>query len=361
MRGFSVFAAVLLFTMQSPAQELRESRDVFDNLSAEQLNLISESRRAAQKELDEKAAAFDTPGIASALGFPSYLIAVARITALKLPDDTTHRTRVTFHVEQYLRGESNLAEFDVESRWVPKSSVSDEGPLITIFSNYRKTALDESEPETGHRYILGYTLDYSDGEPVFALGVVDLQDPAQAELIGNIRRFFAMDTEASLNGFETYLELLDDKIPWIRDIAVHRLTESDNCNAAPVCAERFSLAVRRKLQSDTPNERQEAVFWLVWIDSVSSDRKRYLEGLPVLPDSALRDLFDAAIKDRNVVIGDEAFMYREMFEIRRSDSPGECFVIVPPLRKSLRMRSQAQPPLPPNFPFTYSYGCLPKQ
>jgi hypothetical protein len=355
MRGFSVFAAVLLFTMQSPAQESRESRDFFGNLSAEQLNLISESRRAARKELDEKAAAFDTPGIASALGFPSYLIAIARITAVKLPDDTTPRTRVTFHVEQYLRGESNLAEFDVESRWVPKSSVSDEGPL------YRKTALDESEPKTGHRYILGYTLDYSDGEPVFALGVVDLQDPAQAELIGNIRRFLAMDTEASLNGFETYLELLDDKIPWIRDIAVHWLTESDSCNASPICAERFSVAVRRQLQSDTPNERQEAVSWLVWVDSVSSAGKRYLEGLPVLPDSALRVLFNAAIQDRNVVIGDEAFEYREMFEMRRSGSPGECFVIVPPLRKSLRMRSQAQPPLRPNFPFTYSYGCLPKQ
>jgi hypothetical protein len=118
---------------------------------------------------------------------------------------------------------------------------------------------------------------------------------------------------------------------------VHRLTEWDDCNRSPACAERFSNAVRRAIQSDTPNERPEAVNWLIWIGSVSNGEKKregYERGLPIPPDSALRILLDSAIDDRNVAIGDEAFQYREMFEMDRSGSPGECFVIVPALRKS---------------------------
>lgn len=248
----------------------------------------------------------------------------------------------------------------MESRW---NSIKEEHPIVTDL-NYRETALDKSEPKVGNRYILGYTLDYGVAKSVFVLGVVDLQDPTQPEMIASVKRFLNLESEASLRGFETYLEALDDRLPWIRDIAVHRLTYSNDCNGSPACAERFSAAVRRGLQSDTPNERQEAVHWLIWVDSVSKaekKRKGYERGLPVLPDSTLRVLFDSAINDRNVAIGDEAFQYREMFDFDRSGSPGECFVIVPALRKSAHMRSQEQPPFPPGFPLTYTYGCLPSQ
>lgn len=363
-RGFSLLAIVVFCAMRSTAQAPIEGKNIFGDLSADRLNALSDGRRAAQKELDEKRAAFDTPGIANALGAGFYLIVIARVTAVRLADDTTPRTRVTFHVEQFLRGESDVTSLDVESRWAPKSAPSDERPLITVAGNYLETALDKSKPKEGDRYILGYTLEFGNRDPVFVLGVVDLEDPAQGELIGNVRRFLAMEKEANLNGFETYLDALDDKVPWIRDIAHHELTKSDSCNASPSCGERFLAAVKRELRSDTPNERQEALFWLVWVDSVSQSenaRGGNSDGLPVLPDSALRVLFDAAVQDQNLVVGDEAFQYREMFELHRSGSPGECFLIVPELRKSLRMRSQTQPPLPPDFQLSYSYGCLPRQ
>jgi len=43
---------------------------------------------------------------------------------------------------------------------------------------------------------------------------------------------------------------------------------------------------------------------MVWIESVSqseSPQKRWQDGLPVLPDSAIRQLWDIAINDRNVI------------------------------------------------------------
>lgn len=362
--GLSVLAIAFCCAMQSRAQAPLESKNISGDLGADRLNALSDARRAAQKELDEKRAAFDTPGIANALEAGFYLIAIARITAVQLPNDTTPRTRVTFQVEQFLRGESDVKRFDVESRWAPKSPTSDEGPQIIVASNYRETALDKSRPKEGDRYLLGYTQEYGNVDPVFVSGVVDLQDPSQAELTGNVTRFLAMENEANLNGFETYLDGLDDKAPWIRDIAIHKLTKSDSCNASPKCAERFLAVVKRGLESDTPNERQEALFWLVWVDSVSrSEKARGVSpgGLPVLPDSALRVLFDAATKDQNLVVGDEAFQYEQMFELHRTGSPGDCFVIVPELRKSARMRSQTQPPLPPEFQLSYTYGCLPRQ
>jgi len=90
----------------------------------------------------------------------------------------------------------------------------------------------------------------------------------------------------------------------IRQIAIQRLTSSDACNASPVCAQRFSTVVRRQLQSKLPKERLEASNWMVWIESVSqseSPQKRWQDGLPVLPDSAIRQLWDIAINDRNVI------------------------------------------------------------
>ena len=98
---------------------------------------------------------------------------------------------------------------------------------------------------------------------------------------------------------------------------------------------------RHSSQSSLPNERRQAVDWLVWVDSVSrqdSKRRGFADGMPVLPDSAIRSLFTAAVQDENAAIGDEAFEYREMSEQERGQ-PGECYTIIPALRKTLRTPS----------------------
>jgi hypothetical protein len=103
------------------------------------------------------------------------------IAGVQLPKDATSRTIVTFHVEQFLRGESNVLVFNVESHW-------------------------------NSRYILGYTLDYGVDKFIFVLGAVDLQDPGQAEMIAHVRRFL-LESEAGLSGFETYLDALMTGFP----------------------------------------------------------------------------------------------------------------------------------------------------
>jgi hypothetical protein len=113
-----------------------------------------------------------------------------------------------------------------------------------------------------------------------------------------------------------------------------------------------------------PNERQQAVDWLTWVDSVSRleyERRGRMDGLPVLPDSAIRDLLSSAIQDRNVAIGDRAFQEREMFDMVRTGPPGECFEIVPALRKSAHWLSGEHNLLPVGFPVTYTTGCIPPQ
>ena len=348
--------AMLLVTVLCPCDWAQEASNVFGGLNSEALGEIVASRAAAQKELAAKASTFDTPGIANALGFEHYLIVVARISSVRLPTDADGRTIIAFHVEQLLRGESEVSDFRVESRWNPRKAKS----LIDTDFNYRETALDKSEPRVGDRYILGYTLDYGVEKFVFVPGIVDLQDPAQTEMIANVRRFLNLEAEAGLRGYETYLDALDDKVPWVRDIAIHRLTFSDQCNASPSCGDRFQAAVKRELQSDVPNERGEAIDWLIWVDSVAKqqrERRSYAGGLPILPDRTLRVFLVEAVQDRNVELGDRAFQAQEMFDVYRNGSPGDCFEVVPALRKAVLWHSKHDP-LPIEYP-TYTYGCIP--
>jgi hypothetical protein len=356
-----VFAAILLAGLPGFCQAPQRIPNIFDKFTPEQLNAINESRRLAQEELNRQSSAFKTPNIAIALEARFYLIVIAKITSVQMPDGTTPKTIVRFHVEQLIRGDGPVADFDVESQWTPMPPSPSDVPFTAV-SNYRPTALDLSEPKVGNRYVLGFTLAYSSGKFVFVPGVIDLRDPSQAELIGSMQRFLTIDSSAERSGFAPYLAALEDKAPWIRDIAVHRLTASEACNASPICADKFLQVVTRQIRSDTPNERQQAVGWLVWIDSVSrmeGARKALVDGLPVLPDSKMRALFNEAIADPNVSIGDMAFQYREQFDFYRTRSPGDCFAIVPPLRKSTQYSSRDANPVPALFPLTFTYGCIP--
>ena len=92
------------------------------------------------------------------------------------------------------------------------------------YDNLRLTALDRSEPKVGRLYVLGYRLDQSEGKPVFVPGVIDMQDPEQAKLRLDVERFLAIESDARRVSPTAYLDAMDDDAPWIRDIAVHRLT-----------------------------------------------------------------------------------------------------------------------------------------
>jgi hypothetical protein len=359
MRVSSIFAIILLSSLPMCSQESQTTSVFLGDLSPDRLHSIMESRRVAREELAQQSSIFETPNIAIALRSPIYLIVIGKITGVQLPDGATiPKTRIRFHAEQVIRGNGQVADFDVESQWTPKAdSLNEEISLVTSMRKLR--AFDITEPKVGDRYILGIAPAYSDGKLVPVPSAIDLQDPNQAALIATAERFLAIEASAERSGFAPYLASLDDKTPWIRDIVVYRLTSSDACNASPSCAEKFSDAVKLQLQSSTPNERQQAVFWLVWVDSVSrleSKRRGFSDGMPVLPDSATHSLFDAATQDANAEIGDEAFQYRESSDLDRGPR-GECFTIVPALRKTFHSHAAKQNPLPVGFPLSYTYGC----
>jgi hypothetical protein len=349
------------------AQDPVEGLNVFGDLSEEQTRPIFESRQLAYQELARQSATFASPDIAIALEFPSYLISNARVTAVQLSNGSTvSRTKISFHVEQMLRGESKVTDFDVESRWVPSLTLGDaENPVDNGFPH--RTVLDLSEPKKGDRYILGYSLGYSDGRTVYVPSAINTQDPSQAQLIRDMENFFSIESAAAKSGFEPYLTALDSLIPWVREIAVHRLTSSHACNASHVCIETFLALVRQKLKSNIPNDRLEASDWIVWIDSVSRSegpQEKQSDGMPILPDSVIRRLLSSAIDDPNIYIGDQAFERREMFDFQRTGKSGECIQIVPALRKSAHWRagehdySGKHELLPVGFALTSTTSCI---
>lgn len=380
LRRIHILLVMLFGAIPLPSQEPVKGSQVFGDLSPERMNLISESRRQAFKELTVRSAGFHSPDIATTLesGYP---IAIARITAVEPPSAAPRllefgypiaidpprggspRTRVSFHVQQMLRGGSSVDSFDAESRWAPRSPSNEDEPVLENFST-RGTVLDYSEPKVGDLYIIGYTFPYGNQKTAFVSGAIDLQDPAQARLIGEMEQFLSIERTAGDSGFAPYLAALDGSIPWFRDIAVHRLTSSDSCISSIVCAERFAETVQRQLHSRTANERLEAVFWISWVGSVSrsqSEQKGWPDGMPILPDSVIRQLLAAAKMDTNVYVGDQAYSQLEEFEFRRAGRPGDCIQIIPELRKSVPTLDFNHSLLPPEIHATYSISCIPAQ
>ena len=95
--------------------------DVFGRWDSTELDAVVASRTAAHKELAERAVAFDTPGIANALeGKQHWLIVIAKISSVELPIDPKAHTIVAFHIEQLLRGDRAVTDFNVESLWNPR-------------------------------------------------------------------------------------------------------------------------------------------------------------------------------------------------------------------------------------------------
>lgn len=363
--GVSILlSVVLLAATPLRSQEPMEGANVFGDLSPARMDPIFESRKAAQQQLAAHSDAFKTPNIAGPLEWPPYLIAIARIVSVQFPTGDNPRTQIGVRVERFLRGQSKLTDFVVESRWDPMAPPIQEREPKIDFGNLRLTALDLSEPKVGRVYILGYRFDHDDGQPIFVPGVIDLQDPKQAKLRLDVERFLALESNTTNIGTKKYIDAMDDETPWIRDIAVHRLTSFPASYLLPDSPEIFLAILKRRLQSDSPNERLEALSWLVWADSVARDthtESGHEDGLPILPDSAIRRLLSSAIEDANPLLGDFAFQFREMFDMYRAGTPGECYEIVPALRKSAHWRSGQHDILPVGFPVSYSYGCIPPQ
>src|SRR5260370_21275429 len=86
-----------------------EGPNVFGDLSYPRTSLIFESRRLAYQELAGQSETIASPDIGTALGAHFYLIAIATITAVQLPNGSSvPRTSVRFHLDQLLPGVSHV-------------------------------------------------------------------------------------------------------------------------------------------------------------------------------------------------------------------------------------------------------------
>ncbi len=296
---------------------------------------MGELRDRAHHKLFADNAPYAAPDIATSLADPLSFIAFVVVTRVKLPSGGgSPYTLVDLRVEQLLRGFSHQTELQAESRWVPPRS-PDDAPLM--FGGTRGTAFDYTEPKIGSQYLVGYPFFDVDRGTAHIFGAIDLSNRAQAQMISDVQRFLDIESAAGSSSFALYVAALSDPVPWIRDLSAQRLVQSGACNASSICQEAFLTLTQRLLRSKRPGERWEALRWTQPLALPMGERQAGPNGLPTMSNTAVRALLVSALLDPNLWIADEAFHQLELFDFFHDARPGECIVIFPHLRKSVRL------------------------
>jgi hypothetical protein len=335
IRGLALLLAAVSSAVPLWPQEQTAKSKLVANLSAQAAGTIDERRDKAQRELFAEYAQYEAPDIATPLADPLSSIAFVTVSRVEPPDGGNFPyTRVTLHVDQFLRGASQQTELQAESRWAPPRHEDDQFRIID--SGIRGTAFDYTEPRVGNRLLVGYPLsDVERGVAIF--GAIDLDDHDQSVLIPDVQRFLSIESAAGLSDFAPFVTALNDSAPWIRDLSAQRLVQSDACNNSSACELALLNSTRRLLQSKRLGERWEALQWMEPLALPMGERKTGPNGLPAMSDSSVRELLASALTDPNLWIEDEAFRQIELFDFFHSAQQDECIVIFPSLRKFVRL------------------------
>lgn len=350
LRRFPHWLAVglLAFAPPLPAQDTAPpvlQSKIAEGVPAAEIDAIRESRRIARDELFKNHSQYDPPRIASSLEFPSVLIAVAKLTSVEPQDKTGWPyLKVELEIQQFWRGHSENTHISAASRWSPPS----EGKLH-FWSGSQPTALDVTEPKPGNLYLIGYRLPSGGSSNVGLDGAIDFNVPSQGHTFAEIQHYLAIDAAAGDANFAPFVAALDDQIPWIRDLALHRLATSDACRASPACGEAIIARIRELLRSQEARERWEAVQWLQYLR-----RPRVDQTTPSINGETLHALLSAEMSDPNPVIGDQAFSFLTQW---KSLDPGQCLEIIPELRKTAVWDFAEVKGRTVNSPLTSSMTC----
>jgi hypothetical protein len=356
LRNASLILSVLLIALSALPQEQPAKSKVVPVLTAEQIRAINEPRDRAFTEIFSDYAPYAPPSIANALYDARNIIAVVRVTHVTPPTTKGDPYEVVdMHIEQVLRGVPHSTEIHAESHWLPPPKNG--FPLV---GRPGLTPFDIPEPKVGHRYIVGYSIYYSDGG-AYIPGAINLDYPDQDHVIAELKRFISIEESTTGENFSPFVSALDDQTPWIRNLSAQRLIMSDSCNAAPSCQQAVLAAANHLLHSKIPAERWEALDWLETVAAPIGDGKSGPNGLTPLANTNVRDIWAAAISDSNLMIGDRAFAQMEMYDFFRHSNSGECIEVVPALRKSARWTAEeAKTGIGgPGYGFGLSSGCIP--
>jgi hypothetical protein len=324
--------SVLLSALRPVYQETPAKSKVAPALTAEQIRAIKEPREKAFAEIFSNYAPYASPSISNALYDTRNIVAVVRVTRVTPPTIKGDPYEVVdMHIEEVIRGVPQSTEVHAESHWLPPAKNG--FPLV---GRLGLSPFDNPEPQVGNRYIIGYSIYYSDGG-AYIPGALNLALPDQDHVILELKRFISIEEASGGGNYDPFLSALDDQTPWIRDLAARRLIMSDSCNAAPTCQEAVLAAANRLLRSKIVADRWEALNWLEVVSAQIGDGKSGPNGLTPLANSSVRDLWVTALSDPNLMVADKAFGQREMYDFFRHSKSGECIEVVPELRKSARL------------------------
>lgn len=286
------------------------------DLSAAEVQTLVQSRRKAQEELNHFPNPYVYVEITAALDSPGMAIAVVIIDKVTRGENGVYSLQL--RAERTLRG--NLPQtMTVTSGW-------HEGMWVMR----PPFGWNRIKPEVGKRVMAGFNIDRT---LISDTQVLDLGNPEEAKWVPDVEEFLRVEAKAGEDNLAPYLGVLLHHAWFVRYLALDRLVASTACRSTASCEHTILASIRKELASQNPNDRFQAVNHLrVLVDSVARNRFRPLHEAR-FKRGPIRALLMLAVADKNLVVGDEAFLRLAAFDFDKKENIGYCGVITPALRK----------------------------
>ena len=322
MRAIIIFALALLATASLACPQEEKSKMVA-KLSSEQIRVLVESRDHAYAELRRNASAYDSGELFQALFKRDTNIAICKITKITPREPGAADVTLTISLERNLRGEVPH-EYTEETNLNPNPLSWIKGPA---------PAWVRIRPVQGKRIVIASSELHGKRTNT---AVLDLDDAKETARLAGAERFLKADTASDSAGITPFLHALADPAPLARDLAVRRLLRMSSCTTDAACEKAMILAAERLLAREEANDRREAVNWLREMSEAAQAAEPESAKQPGLAREPIRALLAKTVEDRNVAVGDEAFMTLEQLNFYVRENVGYCIEIVSAIRESER-------------------------
>jgi len=322
MKAGCYLAVLCLLTGRAFAQNDRkgERSELERSLSPQKLQQLIDARGQAEEELRRADVDRISPWIFS--GFLNYgSVAIVKMGQIKLRGEKHYELELS--VERILRGKL-APQIAAQCYWSP-----------TPWPKRDPPGAQRIQPENGRRMLVSVfepPYDASRSERRYFMGMLNLDDPAEAALLPQAQAAADMVASASVAGLGAYEKGLTSDSSAVRELAFFRLMEEEKCPGDGRCEASIVAATQTLLASKNLNERKQAVQWLELLADL-------IEGEPIgastyshFPRAPVRLLLQTAAADQNVRIGDLAFEFLAKLDFHQKANAGYCEEIVPALR-----------------------------
>jgi hypothetical protein len=306
-------------------------------LSPLMIQKLVDSRQKAVEEL-RRFPDHAFPEIAAMLSVAKAPIAIMRISKAIREKNGTYTLRLD--VERTLRGKlpETLA---VQSAW-------HEGMWLW----WPPFGWDRIKPEPGKRVLAGFNVErWQVSNP----RTLDLSNPEEARWLPDIEEFLHIESLAGDANATPYLNALLNRSWLVRFLALERLLSLNACKADPSCEKKILASIRHELASPNPNDRMFAVNGLRLMVEALAGAWRRSRG-PHFQAKPVRTLLQLAVADKNVFVGDLAFLYLAKLDFDGKENAGYCAVITPALRKIERVPDIEKRPI--GGPLNVALACV---